>query len=255
MTRYLLYSLLCSLLLGAVASTALAEVKVLRVALAPDSPPLQYRDAGRIVGLEPDNATAVAEIMGRRVELVPMPASELLPALEQGRVDVVMSGLTITDERSARVRFAEPYLRTGQMAILRIDSAGRFGQPWAIYQPGVRIGVETASTGAAFARGELEEASLTYYPGPEAAFAALRAGEIDLFIHDAATSWRLAGDRDHPDLISQYQPLTEEALAWAVHRDNEALAQELDRALARMRDNGTLDYIIDRWVPVQVDLQ
>ncbi|QIB64085.1 substrate-binding periplasmic protein [Kineobactrum salinum] len=247
MLRHLLVLILC----WSAASAPLADV--LRVALAPDQPPLQYRDEGRIVGIEPDNARAVGEILGRRVELVAMSAAELLPALEQERVDVVMSGLSISPERSARVRFTEPYLQTGQMAIMRVDRAGRFGQPWAIFQPGVRIGVEPDSPGEAFARRELGEASVSLYPDPEAAFAALRADEIDLFVHEAATSWRLANDTDNADLISQYHPLTEEPLAWAVHRDNTALELALNRALAQMRGNGTLGYIIDRWVPVQVE--
>ncbi len=239
------------LLLSFLLATATASAQTLRVGLAPEQPPLVFRDGERIVGLEADNARAVGEIIGRRVELVAMAAPELLPALEQGRVDVVMSGLSVDEERAARVRFLEPYLQSGQMAIILLDRASRFGQPWAVFREGVRVGVVGGSGGEVFARRELTDAVLQQFSGVPDALVALRAGQIDLLVHDAATSWSLATSDDYADLISQNHLLTEEMLAWAVRRDNPALAAELERALSMMRGNGTLDYIIDRWIPVR----
>ncbi|MDO8861161.1 transporter substrate-binding domain-containing protein [Haliea sp. E1-2-M8] len=243
--------LVLSFLLATVAAPALAQT--LRVGLAPEQPPLVFRDGERIVGLEADNARAVAEVIGRRVELVPMAASELLPALEQGRIDVIMSGMSVTPERASRVQFVEPYLQAGQMAIMQINRVGRFGQPWAIYREDIRVGVVVGSSGEAFARRDLTDAAVRPFAGLPAAMDALRAGEIDLLLHDAVTSWLLATSDDYTDLISQNHLLTEEPLAWAVRRDDPALAAELARALSMMRSNGTLDYIIDRWIPVRPD--
>ncbi|MEQ9465704.1 MAG: transporter substrate-binding domain-containing protein [Haliea sp.] len=236
-----------------VIAAASAQAQTLRVGLAPEQPPLVFRDGERIVGLEADNARAVGEIIARRVELIAMPTAELLPALEQGRIDVIMSGLTINEERAARVQFLEPYLQAGQMAIILLDRAGRFGQPWAVFREGVRVGVVSGSSGEVFARRELTDAALQQFSGVAGAIAALRARQIDLFVHDAATSWSLATSDDYADLISQNHLLTEDPLAWAVRRDNPALAAELERALAMMRGNGTLDYIIDRWIPVRTE--
>lgn len=236
-----------------VTATAGAQAQTLRVGLAPQQPPLVFRDGERIVGLEADNARAVGEIIARRVELITIPPAELLPALEQGRVDVIMSGLAINEERAARVQFLEPYLQAGQMAIILLDRASRFGQPWAVFREGVRVGVVSGSDGEVFARRELTDAVLQQFSGVADAIVALRAGQIDLFVHDAATSWSLATSDDYADLISQNHLLTEEPLAWAVRRDNPALAAELERALAMMRGNGTLDYIIDRWIPVRTE--
>lgn len=243
--------LLLSVLLAIAAAPALAQT--LRVGLAPEQPPLVFRDGERIVGLEADNARAVGEITGRRVELVALAASELLPALEQGRIDVIMSGLSVTPERAARVQFLQPYLQAGQMAIMQINRVSRFGQPWAIYREGIRVGVISGSAGAEFARRELTDATVLPFAAVPAAMLALGAGEIDLLLHDAATSWLLATSDEYTDFISQNHLLTEEPLAWAVRRDDPALAAELTRALSMMRGNGTLDYIIDRWIPVGVE--
>ncbi len=109
-------------------------------------------------------------------------------------------------------------------------------------------------TGAAFAERELGEAEIKFYPDPAAAFAGLRQDQIDLYIHDAPTSWQLATTRDNADLISLYSPMTEEMLAWAVRPDDLSLAGELNRALLTMKGNGTLQYILNRWIPVRVEV-
>jgi len=240
-------------LLLALSSTLAADV--LRVGLSPDYPPLAFRSGDRIVGLEADNARAVGEILSREISLVPLAFEALIPALLAGRIDVIMSGLSVTAERSRRVSFADPYLRVGQMAILHRDKVLHFGQPWAIYQPGVRIGVEPGTTGAAFAQRELPDAVVSFHANANSAFDALRADAIDLYIHDAPTSWQLATSSENDDMISLYRPLTEEQLAWAVAPGNSALREELDRALRLMRGAGTLGYISNRWIPVEVSVQ
>ncbi len=227
----------------------------LKVGLSPDYPPLQYKQDGRLVGLEVDSARAVAEILGKKLALFEFPFDELIPALEQGRVDVVMSGLSITAERANRVNFAEPYLEIGQMAILHKDKIASFAQPWAVYREGVRVGVEPGTTGAAFAEKELTDATISYFQDSQAAFEGLRDDSIDLYLHDAPTSWRLANSSDNDDLISTYKPLTSEMLAWAVRPDEPELVRDLNRALSIMKAQGTLKYIVNRWIPVQVEVR
>ncbi|MEP1469592.1 MAG: transporter substrate-binding domain-containing protein [Halieaceae bacterium] len=227
----------------------------LKVGLSPDYPPLQYKQDGRIVGLEVDNARAVAEILGKKLALFEYPFDELIPALEQGRVDVIMSGMSVTAQRAQRVNFTEPYLEIGQMAILHKDKIAAFAQPWAVYREGVRVGVEPDTTGAAFAEKELTDANISYFQDSNAAFAGLRDDSIDLYIHDAPTSWRLANSSDNGDLISTYKPLTTEMLAWAVRPDDPELVRDMNRALSIMKSQGTLKYIINRWIPVQVQVR
>lgn len=228
---------------------------VLRVGVSPDYAPLVYKQQGQVVGIEVDSARAVGEITGRKVELVEVPFPELIPSLLAGDIDVIMSGFSVTAERSAQVTFADAYMRVGQMAILHKDKMARFAQPWSVYRPGVRIGVEPGTTGAAFAERELKEAEIKFYADADAAFTALRADQIDLYIHDAPTSWQLATDRENADLISLYSPMTEEMLAWAVRPSEPELAAELNRALAMMKANGTLQYILNRWIPVRVEVR
>ena len=83
----------------------------------------------------------------------------------------------------------------------------------------------------------------------------MRKDAIDMYIHDAPTSWQLANGMENDDLISLYSPLTEEVLAWAVRKDDGVLVSELNRALRLMRANGSLQYILNRWIPVTVEVK
>jgi len=227
----------------------------LKIGVSPDYPPLAYKQEGEVVGIEADNARALGSLMGVPVTLVEIPFAELLTALQAGKIDVVMSGMSVTPERSEQVQFVDPYMDMGQMAIVHRDRVGSFAQPWAIYREGIRVGVEPGTTGAQYAEAELKEAEIKYFADAEAAFAGLRSGEIHLYIHDAPTSWQLATSGDNDDLISLYHPLTSESLAWAVRKDDQVLVQELNSALEKMKANGTLRYILNRWIPVTVEVQ
>ncbi len=244
----LLLIMLCFGSLGATADG-------LKVGISTDYPPLAYKQEGRIVGIEVDNATAVGAILGRKMTLVEMPFEKLIPALQASEIDVVMSGMSITAARGKQVTFIDPYIEVGQMAIMLMDNAAQFSQPWSIYRKGVRVGVEPGTTGAEFAKMELEEAQISYFSSPSAAFDGLRADDIDLYVHDAPTSWQLATSKNNEDLLSLYAPLTNEQLAWAVRKDDERLAQALSAALQTMKGNGSLRYILNRWIPVTVEVR
>jgi polar amino acid transport system substrate-binding protein len=238
-----------------VSANAVLAAGVLRVGMSADYPPLHFKQDDQFYGIEVDSAMAVGRMLGRRVELVQMPFVQLIPALTAGKVDVLMSGMSVTAERGKQVSFTDSYLRVGQMTIMHKDKVGSFSQPWAVYREGVRVGVEPGTTGEAFAQRELKEAVIKRYRNPDDAFNGLRDDEIDLYVHDAPTSWQLANGKENQDLISLYTPLTEEMLAWAVALDDEILLEELNEALAMMKANGSLQYILNRWIPVTVEVR
>lgn len=244
--------LLLSALLSFYAVSAMAAG--LKVGVSADYPPMAYKQEGRIVGIEPDNARAIGAILGQEMTLVDMPFASLIPALLAGDIDVIMSGMSVTAQRSEQVLFTDSYMEVGQMAIMTTDKVGHFSQPWALRSDGVRIGVEPGTTGADYVARELTGAKVTFFDDSAAAFAGLRSNDIDLYIHDAPTSWQLATSTENGDLISLYKPLTQEQLAWAVRKDDERLAARLNDALSTLKRNGTLGYIFNRWIPVTVEV-
>jgi polar amino acid transport system substrate-binding protein len=225
------------------------------VALSPDYPPLVFKEDGKLVGIEVANAHEVARILGRDLQFVEMPMQGFISALEAGSVDVVMSGFSVTAERRAQVAFTQPFMEVGQMAIIRVDNAGRFAQPRALYREGLRIGVEPGTTGEAYVREHFEQATVQNYADANEAFAALRAGATDVYVHDAPTSWGLAGSKDNQDLLSLYRPLTNESMAWAVRKDNIVLLGQLNAVLDELQANGRLRVIQNYWIPIKVQVR
>lgn len=246
---------LCSLLLALLGSTTVLAAKPLVVGHTSDYEPLNFMRDGQLVGIEVDNAREVGKILDRPVKAVIMPFEDLLKALDSGDVDVVMAGVSVTPERQQRVTFVEPFMTVGQMAIILADKAGRFAQPRAIYQEGIRIGVEPFTTGERYVQDTLTGAKVSHFPTSEAAFAALRGNQIDMYIHDAPTSWLLAVGTANSDLLSLFRYLSSEDLAWAVRKDNTRLAAELNMAIQVLKDNGRLRAIQNRWIPIQVNVR
>jgi polar amino acid transport system substrate-binding protein len=227
----------------------------LRVGVAPDYRPISFKENGHLAGIEIDLAQQIGKETGRRIKFVELPFSDLMQALLDDRVDVLMAGLSVTEERSLTVRFIEPYMHSGQMALIRAEDIQRLGGLDAIYDAHARIGFEENTTGAEFAREVLSEQKLEPYTTVDDGVRALRAGEIDVFIHDAPTVWRIGGATDETQLVGLYAPLTEESLAWAVRPTDEALAETLDALVRQWKKNGTLQGILNRWISQRVEVR
>jgi polar amino acid transport system substrate-binding protein len=233
-------------------TVAAPPVRALRAGIAPLFPPLAFRQDGRIVGIEADFARRLEGALGTTVTLVDTPWDELIPALRDGRIDVIMSGMSITAARAQLVTFVHPYLRIGQMALLRRRDAARFRSHAALGRRGTRVGFVRDTTGAQYCREHLSRATLRGFDSVDDGVAALRVGSIDAFIQDGPTVWRLTARRGGAggDLTGWYEPLTDEYLAWAVRQDDGTLRQQLNRILKEWNDTGVLVDVLDDWITV-----
>lgn len=227
--------------------------KDLRVGISPNYPPLAYKDDGKLVGVEPDFADHLAKDLGVKVTLVETTFAELIPGLLANRYDVIMSGFSVTPAREQQVSFTQPYIVVGQMAVVRTADYDRLRDPKNMNQPATRVGVVAGTTGEAYARAELSKASIKSFPRVDDAVKALRLGQVDAFIHDAPAIWDVRGRPLFSDdqLKGIYTPLTKEPLAWAVRKDDTALLQRLDATLATWKTNGTIEHVLDHWMPVR----
>lgn len=225
----------------------------LRVGISPNYPPIAFEQDGKIVGVEADLAAKLGKELPTKITLVKTEWDELWPALRDGKVDVVMSGVSITERRSERVRFTDPYLRVGQMALVRKKDMTKLNDVAAMNTPQRKIGVEKNTTGEAYAHRHLDKATVVSFDSVDMGIAAVRSGEVDVFIHDAPTVWRVVGrpPKEDPELIGIYKPLTDEYLAWAVRKDDApTLGALLDAKIDEWTQNGQLQAVIDSWIPV-----
>ena len=156
----------------------------LRVGITPNLPPLAFKQDGKIVGIEADFAQKLGTALGREVKFVQLDWEDQIPALLDGKTDIIMSGMSITKMRQFRVDFCAPYLQGGQMALVRRSDLNSYALGFPLTPPGV-IGVEKGTTGQFFAQQEFSRCERKTFSGSEQAVKALKKKQIGLFIGDA----------------------------------------------------------------------
>lgn len=225
-----------------------ADANVLRVGTTPNMPPFVYKQEGRLIGLEVDLAKKLAADMGREVKFVEMPFEELIPALQDGEIDIIMAGMNFTQERAALVSMTTPYLRSGQMALVLRKNTGLYSMPGLIGNTKGTVGAEAGTTGEYLVQSSFPNATLKTYNSAEAGALAVANGEIDLLIHDAPTIYWLAGTFQNRGVTAARPVLSIDEMVWAISRDNPALLQEVNGVITTWASNGELQQVVGRWI-------
>jgi polar amino acid transport system substrate-binding protein len=215
--------------------------------------PLAYKDpAFGLAGVEVDFARQLGKGLGKNIVFVETPFPELIQALLDERIDIVMSGMSITTERAMLVSFTDPYVRIGQMALVRAADRSAFPSVQSFTQLKSKVGFVQKTTGEIAAKAFFPQTTLVPQASINDGIAALRKGEIQVFIHDAPTVWRIAGDPNEKELAGLYWPLTKEPLAWAVRKVDEPLRFALNRQLEQWQIDGSLKQTLSRWVALRI---
>ena len=126
-----------------------------------DMEPMSFTHAdGKVVGLDVDIGRFMAQAMGVKLTTRTLPFTELLPALQRGEVDVVISNLTITPKRNMSVAFVGPYMTSGKCILTKQESLARAQQAEDLNTPDTRIAVMKGSTSEDFVRTLLPQATV-----------------------------------------------------------------------------------------------
>ena len=238
----------CALRPGAAAVPARADL--LRVGVTPDAPPIIYREDGRVTGLEADLAQALGRDLGKEVRFVALRWDDQISALLDGRTDIIMSGMSVTQTRGSEVAFTSPYMAGGLMALVRREDADRFAGPFAFITAAVKVAVQNETTGDYFVRKYMTRAERYGYDTVTEAFGALQAGRVDMMIHDAPVVWHEAAAHPSSGIVVARPRLTVEYYAWAVRPRDRQLLDAANAALDRWKGDGTLERMVRRWVPL-----
>lgn len=222
---------------------------LLRVGVTPNYPPMIFKLNNKITGMEADFAFLLGDALNRDVAFVELPFTELINALMQGKIDIVMSGMTVTQARQVRVSFTDPYLKIGQVAMMRAQDASKYNSLMRIRECTGAVGVVKGTTGDAYVRANFPKASpiITVKDAREGA-GLLNDRRFDLFVYDApAIVWLVS--ENETTLTGFWEPLNDEYLAWAVNRDDQTLLREANTALATWKKAGTVNQLVKKWLP------
>jgi ABC-type amino acid transport substrate-binding protein len=223
---------------------------ILRVGVTPDAPPLIFKQNHKFVGLEADFARGLAEYLGKSPSFVELKWEDQIPALLENRIDIIMSGMTITTLRKVRIAFCIPYLRSGQMALIRREDAARFSTGLFTLTTSSAIGVIKNTFGEYFAEQSYSGVKKVTFSAPQSAVKALIDKRIDIFIYDGPMVLYLASENEVNGLTALFTPLTEEYLGWGVRKDNVELLESADKFLQTRNEEGTLNKMIKFWIPL-----
>lgn len=227
-----------------------AEVpaNALRVGVTSTYPPIVFRQAGQVAGVEADLARLVATRLGRPLYFVEVAWDQQIDALLAGRTDVIMSGMSVTEARTVRIAFTAPYLEAGLMALVRVEDAARYPSRDAVLQTSATVGYIERTTGDVFVQQSFPNARRVPLARASDGALALQRRTVDVFVHDGPSiAWLVSANE--ADLAGIWQPLNRENLAWGVRRDNSQLLAQLNDILASLRQDGTLAGVLGRWLP------
>lgn len=221
----------------------------LLVGVCPDYPPLMFRQDDRILGAEADFAVELGRELARQVRFFEIRWEDQIDALLQNRIDIIMSGMTITDARQVRIAFSDPYLKLGIMPLVRSRDAAKYAAPENIFNGNARIGVKKDSTADVFANRNCRSSAISYLQPTDAYFFLVNR-RIDVYLHDGPGVIWLAAEHE-ADLEAIRRPLTNDEIAWGLRKDDQELLDQVNRILAKWKRDGTLQRILAKWIPAE----
>jgi len=221
---------------------------VLRVGVTPTYPPIVFKQGPQLAGVEVDLASQLGPRLHRTVQFIELGWDEQIPALVAGTIDIIMSGMSITQARQVRIAFTQSYLQTGLFAGFRAQDKARYASRESILNASGTVGVIEGTTGDVFVQRNMPYARRVAFSQASDAARGLRQLTIDLFLHDGPSiAWQVS--TYEAELAAFPQPLTQESLAWGVRRDDTELLLQVNAVLAEWKGDGTLNRILGKWLP------
>ena len=224
-------------------SASTADVLVVGMELA--YPPFETKDdAGNPVGVSVDIAEEFASHIGKEIRIENIAWGGLIPSVQTGKVDMVISSMTIRDDRLELVDFSDPYANS-LLAILSHKDSG-VGSIEDFDKPGMKLAVKNGTSGHLFASDNLLNAELVVLEDESACVMEVAQGKADGFIYDQLTIYR--NWQNNLDTTSAVFIPFQDAEKWgvAVQKGNEELVGQLNAFIKEFREGGGYDRITQK---------
>lgn len=221
--------------------------KTLTVAMELAYPPFETRDeAGDAYGISPAFMQRFADEYGYDLVIENTAFDGLIPALQTGKADAVMSSITITDEREAEVDFTDPYA-VAQLAILANAQSG-IGSIDDLNQPDKTVAVKTGSTGDVYATNHLTNAQIVRLADESACVTEVVQGRADGFLYDQLTIYR--NNQANLDTTTAVFIPFQDPEYWgvAVADGNDELRAQFNEFIAQCKQDGTFEELTQEFL-------
>jgi polar amino acid transport system substrate-binding protein len=222
--------------------------KELIVGTAADMAPLNMTTKeGQIIGVEADLAGLFASGMDVKLTLKPMRFNDLLPALEAGQVDMVLSGMTITTPRNLKVAFAGPYFPSGKSILVKKSNVDSLNELSKMNHPDKVLVALKGSTSQLFVERLVPKAKLVATDNYEQSVAMIRNDKAVAMVADFPFCLISAYRYRQEDLVTLKKPLSYEPIGVALPANDPLLVNLVQNFLNTLEKSGELEMIVKRW--------
>ncbi len=230
---------------SAAAELTTVEAGKLTMATNATFPPYEMTtDTGAFEGIDVDTAQAIAEKLGLELQIDDMEFDAALLSVQQGKADIVMAGVTVTDERKAVMDFSDSYA-TGIQSII-IPEGSDIATPDDL--AGKKIGTQRGTTGYIYCSDDFGDENVVAYDSGLTAVQALNNGQVDAVVIDNAPAQEYVAA--NPGLVILDTSYAEEDYAIGMAKGS-ALEDAINAALEELKADGTLQSIVDKYITAE----
>ena len=210
-------------------------------------PPYEMTDdAGGFEGIDVEIATAIAEKLGLELVVDDMDFASVIAAVQSGKADIAMAGLTVNEERKKNIDFTDSYA-TGVQVIIVPD--GSEIKSVDDLSSDILIGCQEATTGYIYCSDDYGEDAVVAYTNGATAIQALLAGKVDCIVIDSEPAKQFVEANEGLSILDT-EYVTED-YAIGISKENTALLDAVNGALNELIEDGTVKKIIDKYISAE----
>ncbi len=214
----------------------------LRVGLEPGYMPFEMKDKkGRIIGYDVDIAKAMAKAMGVKLKIIPTAFDGIIAGLITDKFDIIISGMTITQQRNLKVKFSDPYIVVGQTVLLNKSLSDEVKEAKDLDNSKYIITAKLGQTGEIVARKFFENAKVITFDTESEAVSEVLSGRASAFINDQPYNVIFMDSRGKSKLVHLDTPLTYEPLAFAIRKGDPDFINWLNNFLRQIKEDKVIN--------------
>ncbi|MBO7310671.1 MAG: transporter substrate-binding domain-containing protein [Clostridia bacterium] len=235
-------------------------------------PPYEYVEGNEFVGIDVEIATAIAEKLGMELQIEDVEFGSIIGGVAEGKYDMGMAGLTVTEVRKQSVNFSDTYATGIQVIIVNYGSSINTlddifvfddeGNPTALKNANLKVGVQQDTTGDIYSSDDItnwgfndieEDGTVTtdrvvrYKTGAEAV-EALKSNKVDMVIIDNEPAKSFVNANDSIHILDGDNEYAVEDYAICVAKGNDELLDKINQALKELKEDGTIDKIVNKYI-------
>ncbi len=203
---------------------------------------------GEFIGFDMDYGRRLAKAMG--VKFVPVNTAwdGIIPALVTGKFDIIMGGMTITQERNLKINFAEPYIVVGQTILLNKKLENEVKSYKDLNNPKYILTSRMGTTGEQAIKKFMPKATYKGFESEAEAGLEVINGKADALVYDLPFCGFLYGSQGKGKTVFLSEPFTYEPLAWAINKGDPDFLNFLNNFLRQSRGDGFYDRMYKKWI-------